>query len=89
MDQDIIDKLATGEYSISPRSGRLRKRIKKKKKQSFFSVHSLKKLGTKLIWIVVVLGFLVSLVLVFPELNFVSDNKQINKEKNKQMRPIK
>jgi preprotein translocase subunit SecG len=86
MDQDILDKLATGEYSISPRSGRLRKRIKKKKKQSFFSSSRLKKLGAKLMWVLVILGFLISLILVFPELNIVSDNKKTNQEKNKQMR---
>lgn len=86
MDQETLDKLATGEYSISPRSGRLRKRIKRKKKQSFFSKTELKKFGTKLIWILVVLAFLVSLVLVFPELNIVSDNKKTNQQKNQHLR---
>lgn len=36
MDQDTLDKIASGEYSISPRSGRLRKRVKVKKKKPFF-----------------------------------------------------
>ncbi|HNQ61822.1 MAG TPA: hypothetical protein PKJ62_05490 [Bacteroidia bacterium] len=87
MDQDILDKLASGEYSISPRSGRLRKKIKKKKKKSFFSISNIKKLGRKLVWILLILGFIVSLVLVFPELNIVSDNKKINQDKNKNFRP--
>ena len=89
MDQDILDKVATGEYSISPRSGRLRKRIKKKKKKSLLSVSSLKKIGGKLVWFLLILGFIVSLVLVFPELNIVSDNKKINQDKNQNFQPVK
>mgnify|MGYP001363741178 CR=1 FL=1 len=89
MDQDILDKIATGEYSISPRSGRLRKRIKKKKKKSLLSVSSLKKIGGKLVWFLLILGFIVSLVLVFPELNIVSDNKKINQDKNQNFQPVK
>ncbi|TAH43224.1 MAG: hypothetical protein EYC69_02835 [Bacteroidetes bacterium] len=81
MDQDTLDKLATGEYSISPRSGRLRKRIKKKKKESFFSSRNLKTLGTKIVWGLLILAFLVSLILVFPELNMVSTNKKNNQDK--------
>jgi hypothetical protein len=87
MDQDMMDKLASGEYSISPRSGRLRKRIRKKKKASFFSRSRLKKIGGQIIWVLLIISFLVSLILVFPELNVVSDNKEMNQEKNKTYRP--
>lgn len=83
MDQDTLDKLATGEYSISPRSGRIRKRIRKKKKSSFFSKSNLKKIGGKVVWILLIAAFLASLILVFPELNIVSDNKKINQDKTK------
>ncbi len=88
MDQDTLDKLATGEYSISPRSGRLRKRIRKKKKESFFSTARLKKMASNAVWILLILAFLVSLILVFPELNIVSDNKKVNQEKNRPFRRV-
>ncbi len=81
MDQDTLDKLATGEYSISPRSGRLRKRIKTKKKSSVLSTRNLKKLGSKIVWVMLIVAFLVSLILVFPELNMVSNNKKTNQDK--------
>ncbi|MBP6333910.1 MAG: hypothetical protein KA444_00455 [Bacteroidia bacterium] len=87
MDQDTLDKLATGEYSISPRSGRLRKRIRKKKKEPFFSASRLKKYASNAVWVLLIVAFLVSLVLVFPELNIVSDNKKVNQEKTKPFRP--
>lgn len=81
MDQDTLDKLATGEYSISPRSGRLRKKIRKKKKSSPLSSRNLKKLGGKIVWVLLIVAFLVSLILVFPELNMVSTNKKTNQDK--------
>lgn len=86
MDQDTLDKLATGEYSISPRSGRLRKRVRIKKKKSFFSRHRMKKMGSKMLWVLLILAFLVSLVIVFPELKIESSNKEqnINKLKKQQ-----
>ena len=80
MDQETLDKLATGEYSISPRSGRIRKRVKKKKKGSFFSTSSLKKVAGRVVWVILILAFVVSLILVFPELNVVSVNKKANQE---------
>lgn len=83
-DQETLDKLATGEYSISPRSGRLRKKIKlKKKKSAFFSKSRLKKQGIKALWVLLVLAFLASLIIVLPELDLNSGNKKINQEKTK------
>ncbi|REJ81359.1 MAG: hypothetical protein DWQ44_09920 [Bacteroidetes bacterium] len=81
MDQETLDKLATGEYSISPRSGRLRKRIRKKKKKSFFSKRKVKKVLNTALWIVLIVAFLTSLIIVFPELDITSDNKKNNQEK--------
>ena len=83
MDQDILDKLASGEYSISPRSGRLRKRVRIKKKKGFFFKSKLEALGRKALWIVLIVGFLVSLILVLPELRIESTNKKGNIEKTK------
>jgi hypothetical protein len=76
MDQDTLDKLASGEYSISPRSGRLRKRIRVKEKKSFFQRTAVRSALSTLLWIILIAAFLVSLIYVIPELNIVSDKKQ-------------
>ncbi len=78
MDQDTLDKLASGEYSISPNSGRLRKRIRRKKEKSFFSKSNIKKFANSALWVILIASFLISLILVFPELNLVSDKKKID-----------
>ena len=85
MDQETLDKLATGEYSISPRSGRLRKKIRLKKKSPFFSKRRMKKWGRLALWIFLIAAFIVSLVIVVPELNITSVNKQENIEKSKKI----
>ena len=76
MDQDTLDKLASGEYSISPNSGRLRKRIRRKKEKNFFSRMSVKNFVNSALWVILIAAFLISLILVFPELNLVSDKKK-------------
>jgi len=81
MDQDTLDKIASGEYSISPRSGRLRKRVKVKKRKPFFQRSSTKKKLTTLVWILLLIGFLVSIILVLPEIEFDAGKKKDNMEK--------
>ncbi|MBK6397349.1 MAG: hypothetical protein IPP27_05680 [Bacteroidetes bacterium] len=81
MDQDTLDKIASGEYSISPRSGRLRKRVKVKKKKPFFQRSETKKKLTTLVWILLLLGFIISVVLVLPEINIEGGKKKENLEK--------
>lgn len=83
MDQDTLDKLATGEYSISPRSGRLRKKVRLKKKAPFFSKRRMKKISRLALWVLLIVAFVVSLVIVVPELNITSVNKQDNIEKTR------
>lgn len=78
MDQDTLDKLASGEYSISPNSGRLRKRLRRRKKEKFFHRAGVKNFINTLLWIVLISVFVICLVLVFPELNLVSDKKKID-----------
>ena len=78
MDQDTLDKLASGEYSISPNSGRLRKRVRRKKEKSFFSKSNIKNFINSTLWVILIASFLISLILVFPELNLVSDKKKID-----------
>ena len=68
-DEELKRKLASGEYSISPRSGRLRKRIRVKKKSSPLSQRKLKKLTRKLLWILLLVGFILTLIVVAPEMN--------------------
>ena len=81
MDQDTLDKIASGEYSISPRTGRLRKRVKIKKRKPFMQRSSTKKKLTTLVWILLLIGFIVSVVLVLPEINFDGGKKKDNLEK--------
>lgn len=81
MDQDTLDKIASGEYSISPRSGRLRKRVKVKKKKPFLQRSSTKKKLTTLVWILLLLAFIVSVVLILPEINIEGGKKKDNLEK--------
>ena len=78
MDQDTLDKLASGEYSISPNSGRLRKRVRRKKEKKFFSRSNIKRFINSALWVILIAAFLISLILVFPELNLVSDKKKID-----------
>lgn len=81
MDQDTLDKLASGEYSISPRSGRLRKRIRVHKKKPFWKRSKVKKRFQVFVWILLLIGFLVSLILVLPELDLESNKKKENIDK--------
>ena len=83
MDQDTLDKLASGEYSISPRSGRLRKRIRVKEKKSFFKRTAVKSAINNIMWVILIAGFIISLFYVIPELNIVSDKKQKSSSKSK------
>jgi hypothetical protein len=79
MDQDTLDKLASGEYSISPRSGRLRKRIRVKEKKTFFQRTAVRSALSTIIWVILVGGFIISLFYVIPELNIVSDKNAKSK----------
>jgi hypothetical protein len=83
MDQDTLDKLASGEYSISPRSGRLRKRVRLKKEKGFFHKSNVKKVISTFLWAILIAGFLLSLILVLPELNLTSTKKKPNSESSK------
>jgi len=70
------------EYSISPESGRLRKRIRKKKKK-FFSKRKVKTYFEYFLWIVIVVAFIYSLIVVVPELGLTSAKKNPNRERSK------
>ena len=68
-DEELKRKLASGEYSISPRSGRLRKRVRVKKKKSPFSKRKIRKLTKKILWLLLLAGFIITLIIVAPEIN--------------------
>jgi hypothetical protein len=58
------------EYSVSPNSGRIRKRVKKKR---LFSRRKMKKYFEYFLWILLIGAFLYSLIIIIPELGIVSD----------------
>lgn len=68
-EKELQEKLASGDYSISPRSGRLRKKTKKKKKKSPFSKRKIKKGVSRVLWILMIIAFLASLFILVPEMN--------------------
>ncbi len=79
-DKDLQEKLASGEYSLSPRSGRLRKRfkIRKKKKQPLYSKAKAKKILVKVLWIFLIIGFIATMFILVPEMsdmNYKSKSK--------------
>ena len=82
MDQDTLDKLASGEYSISPNSGRLRKRIRRHKKEKFFDRDGVKNFLNTALWVALIVIFFMCLVVVFPELNLVSTKKKVDDKSN-------
>jgi preprotein translocase subunit SecG len=68
-EKELQEKLASGEYSISPRSGRLRKRIRVKKKESAFSKNKVKKNLSRIMWVLMIIGFLFCLAVLLPMMN--------------------
>jgi len=82
MDPEIERKIASGQYSVSPRTGRIRKKTRTKKK-SLFSVRRLKKMGQTALWILLLLMFIASLIMIIPELNLNTDPKKSNYQRNR------
>ena len=77
MDQDTLDKLASGEYSISPRSGRLRRKVRvRKREDKFFKKRRVKRFLSTVIWAFLIGGFILSILYIIPELNLTSDKKK-------------
>ena len=72
-DDEIKRKIASGEYSISPRSGRLRKRIRYQDKKKTLSRDKLFKYAKILMFVLLIITFILSLIIVIPELNLESD----------------
>ena len=73
-----LERLLREGYTISPNSGRLRKKISTKKKSKFFSAHKTKKYTRIALWTFLILAFLLSLVIILPEMA-VQNNPNIKK----------
>jgi hypothetical protein len=65
-------------YTVSPNSGRIRKRVRKKK---IFSRRKIKKYVEYFLWILLLGAFLYSLIVVIPELGITSDKNPKTKTK--------
>ena len=73
-----LEELLRKGFSVSAESGRLRKRIKNKKKKDPFSKRKLNKAVQKVGWIVLGILFLLSLIMLFPHIGDKSKS-QFNK----------
>ena len=70
------------EYSISPESGRLRKRIKKKSKK-LLSRRRIKTYLEYVLWVIILAAFVYSLVVVIPELGITNTKKNPNRSRSR------
>lgn len=87
-EKELQEKLASGEYSISPRSGRLRKRIKKTKKKPLYSKKKVNKLLVRIVWILMILALIGSLFILIPEMGQTNyNNKNIDNSQFKRKTP--
>jgi hypothetical protein len=70
-----LEELLREGYTISPNSGRLRKKISGRKKSSFFSKRKVKKYSRMALWALLIIAFLVSLVIIVPEMSVQNNPK--------------
>src|SRR5690349_13846728 len=63
-----LEELLREGYTISPNSGRLRKKIISRKKSNFFSRRKVKKYTRFALWALLIIAFLISLVIILPEM---------------------
>jgi hypothetical protein len=70
-----LEQLLREGYTVSPNSGRLRKKISTRKKSSFFSKRKAKKYTRVALWALLIIAFLVSLVIIVPEMSIQNDPK--------------
>lgn len=81
-----LEQLLREGYSISPNSGRLRKRFSTRQKSGFFSKHKTKKYARIVLWAILIAAFLVSLVIILPELAVQNPNFQRKPHQNPALR---
>jgi hypothetical protein len=73
----IDEKNEIVEYSISPSSGRIKKKIRYRKKRSFFSGKRMKKYFESFLLIMLVVVFVVSIVMIFRPGNVNKDRMRV------------
>jgi len=66
--QEKLDELFKKGYSVSPHSGRLRKKIKKSKTKKPFSKNKLNTWLQKIGWVFLLILFLISIIMIVPQL---------------------
>jgi len=73
-----LEQLLREGYTVSPNSGRLRKKISSRKKPSIFSKRKARKYSRMALWALLIIAFLISLVIIVPEMSVQNDpnNKQ-------------
>ncbi len=79
-----LERLLKEGYTISPNSGRLRKRITSKRKRSPLSKRKVKKYTRIALWTLLILAFIVSLAIILPEMAI--QNNPRNDYQKQQMR---
>ena len=77
-----IEELLKKGFSISPRSGRLRKKVKVVKEKKSFTKKKLRKSVQKAGWILLLIIFLISLVMIIPQLSDKNENRR-NSQKSR------
>ncbi|MEO8086734.1 MAG: hypothetical protein ABI763_07940 [Bacteroidota bacterium] len=86
LEPEKLEQLLRDGYTISPNSGRLRKKLGRKKSSGMFSKHRAKKYTKFAMWALLILAFLVSLVIILPEMA-VQNNPNV--PKNAQGQPLR
>ena len=81
-----LEQLLREGYTISPNSGRLRKKLSRKKSSSIVSKRKVRKYTKYALWALLILAFLASLVIILPEMS-VQNNPNI--PKNQQGVPLR
>jgi hypothetical protein len=70
-----LEQLLRDGYTVSPNSGRLRKKVTSRKKNNLFSKRKAKKYSRIALWALLIIAFLVSLVIIVPEMSVQNDPK--------------
>jgi hypothetical protein len=78
-----LEQLLREGYTVSPNSGRLRKKISSRKKPGFFSRRKAKKYTRFALWALLIIAFLVSLVIIVPEMSVQNNPRNQNFSKQR------
>ncbi len=81
-----LERLLREGYSISPNSGRLRKKYSTRKKSGYFSSRKTKKYTRTALWTLLIIAFLISLVIILPEMAVQNPNIQKGQQQQQQLR---